>query len=122
MGASGSFEWASVPADNEAFRRGIVPADNCVTLDKPEITGAIAAPDPIMRIIKSVMTERVRERQGGRRGGWRTREIGMGALKVNNSEAAWLTPSLIVLQQTSYLVYSLDCVRTFSDKFVISLN
>jgi len=57
VGASGSFEWASVPADNEAFRRGIVPADNCVTLDKPEITDAIAAPDPIMRIIKSVMTE-----------------------------------------------------------------
>lgn len=57
MGASGSFEWASVPADNEAFRRSIVPADNCVTLDKPEITGAIAAPDPIMRIIKSEMTE-----------------------------------------------------------------
>lgn len=48
MGASGSFEWASVLVDNEAFRRDIVPTDNCVTLDKPEITGAIAAPDPIM--------------------------------------------------------------------------
>lgn len=66
MGASGSFEWASVPADNEAFRRGIVPADNCVTLDKPEITGAIAAPDPIMRIIKSEMTENEGERRIGR--------------------------------------------------------
>lgn len=63
VGASGSFEWASVPADNEAFRRGIVPADNCVTLDKPEITGAIAAPDPIMRIIKSEMTEGGRNRE-----------------------------------------------------------
>lgn len=63
VGASGSFEWASVPADNEAFRRGIVPADNCVTLDKPEITGAIAAPDPIMRIIKSEMAKRERGRE-----------------------------------------------------------
>jgi len=71
VGASGSFEWASVPADNEAFRHSIVPADNCVTLDKPEITDAIAAPDPIMRIIKSVMTERERERE-------RERELGRG--------------------------------------------
>jgi len=75
VGASGSFEWASVPADNEAFRHGIVSADNCVTLDKPEITGAIAAPDPIIRIIKSVMTERERERERERRGRSEEREI-----------------------------------------------
>jgi len=77
VGASGSFEWASVPADNEAFRHGIVSADNCVTLDKPEITGAIAAPDPIIGIIKSVMTERKRERE-------RERERESGGRGVQN--------------------------------------
>ena len=37
--------------------------DNCVTVDKPEITGAIAVPDPIMRIIKCNETEGERERE-----------------------------------------------------------
>lgn len=42
------------------------------------------------------MTERAEGSGGG--GGGGEREIGVGALKVNNDEAAWLTPTLIVLQ------------------------
>lgn len=90
-------------ADNEAFSRGIVPADNCVTLDKPEITGAIAAPDPIMRIIKSTMG--AREEEGGGKVGDREGGREMDALRVDNRDAAWPTFSLSACDLATGYIY-----------------
>jgi len=51
----------------------------------------------------------------------------MGALKVNNSKAAWLDASLIVLQQTSHIfiffrLHSKIRENLLRQIFVINLN